>query len=1049
MDDETPITESINDETPAPEVLEAENNSEQDLGEPVAPAPEDSIVEDFSAPEDSIAEDLNVEEVADPEGEGEGEVEEHEEPEILAPEEDESIVEDEHSIVESVTVEETDPLSEEEGVEEIDGPDESALMHTDAELEEEGQNEEIGDETLDHSLVDESREEQPEYLSDAEDQDTPRPTQVLDDEADEQESASRRQSASSQRRTSLRTEALIQATAREVVAKIEADARARVSARYSEDPDTSILSSTTHESYGIDGTEMTYDEDHSDASRRESCRSTGSQIHHDVAAHSVSGESSSHPEPDDDDDVFSDHSPRSSLGSADGPIDAAYKMPPEDHTPSPKPPRVSDISGISQYEREDFVPTSRDTPRVPFRTPTAVRALQMSSPTPSVYSGGTPRSSKRHTGGFVTISRLGSPTASAQYSPKGRSTPPRFKAREAPLVLLHVTLMPLRWMWGDVLSGLDTVNCGTSDGKKRFEPSDELKTLRGAWRQLQDRIGDTVLERGILLPHPQNDYEILEERLLEALELPLRRRARILECGHYLGPAEDDEVEYEESDDDDDDTYGRSPRDRALEKRHWCNTCRGEIRYEDLGPGKTFRVKVYASNGLMKAGAWGACWKEMERVDVELEPVVETALHAELERLAAVLAEAEEEQQRELEREEERQLLQQQLAQEQDHAAEGELPPVVQSSELCRTGHGERNLSPAPSSPHPHPPSTMRITMHASPLEPLTSSPARVLSPPAARHTSPIDLSEERRFRDEERLREIYGHTPPRTHPEVDETPSSPHTTARQSSALPPHPDSYIPPPSPRSPSEEAFDRRSGRRSDDDHHQPHHPRPYQSASLQELLLESARVLLRDRRNVAIALLSFFVLIMAMRPSHAPPPLPLQQPQDSIVADKHAYHFESDAEPTLVAEMATAASEAVKADNVVQSKIAEVVAPEPSTEVATGIPCESIPSSPAEPTIRESEVVRVRETVTETVRVSVTVSELPEPETQTEAAVQSEASKHTVYETQTETVRVTESVDAEPSAETEVGLEAHDDAESPMAEPEQLEAEFEAPEAATL
>lgn len=94
MDDETPITESINDETPAPEVLEAENNSEQDLGEPVAPAPEDSIVEDFSAPEDSIAEDLNVEEVADPEGEGEGEVEEHEEPEILAPEEDESIVED-------------------------------------------------------------------------------------------------------------------------------------------------------------------------------------------------------------------------------------------------------------------------------------------------------------------------------------------------------------------------------------------------------------------------------------------------------------------------------------------------------------------------------------------------------------------------------------------------------------------------------------------------------------------------------------------------------------------------------------------------------------------------------------------------------------------------------------------------------------------------------------------------------------------------------------------------------------------------------------------
>ncbi|CRK33147.1 hypothetical protein BN1708_019201, partial [Verticillium longisporum] len=127
-----------------------------------------------------------------------------------------------------------------------------------------------------------------------------------------------------------------------------------------------------------------------------------------------------------------------------------------------------------------------------------------------------------------TISRLGSPSMSAQYSPKGRTTPSRLKPRKTtpPLVLLHATLLPLRWPWADVLEAA---------------PSDvlspEAKTLRDYWRRLHDRLDDTVCDRGVLLPHPQNDFEVLEERLLDALDLPLRRRARILECGHYLGPS--------------------------------------------------------------------------------------------------------------------------------------------------------------------------------------------------------------------------------------------------------------------------------------------------------------------------------------------------------------------------------------------------------------------------------------------------------------------------------------------------------------------------------
>jgi hypothetical protein len=150
-------------------------------------------------------------------------------------------------------------------------------------------------------------------------------------------------------------------------------------------------------------------------------------------------------------------------------------------------------------------------------------------------------------------------------------------------------------------------------------------------------MGDTVFERGILLPHPQNDYEILEERLLEALDLPMRRRARILECGHYLGPSnemsltEDSESESE----DEDSYYDGKPKRASFNRTHWCSTCHSDIRYDSLGPGKIFRVKVYASNGLMKAGAWEACWKEMERVDVELEPILEPGVQEELTQILA------------------------------------------------------------------------------------------------------------------------------------------------------------------------------------------------------------------------------------------------------------------------------------------------------------------------------------------------------------------------------------------------------------------------------
>ncbi|KKY34876.1 putative pathway-specific nitrogen regulator [Diaporthe ampelina] len=163
-----------------------------------------------------------------------------------------------------------------------------------------------------------------------------------------------------------------------------------------------------------------------------------------------------------------------------------------------------------------------------------------------------------------------------------------------------------------------------------------VKNLRIAWRQLQDRVGDTEMERGILLPHPQNDYEVLEERLLEALELPLRRRARILECGHYLGPS-NEMTPISDIDDDSEDTSDAEDAEASgkKEKKHWCKTCRGDIKYEELGSERVFRIKVYASNGLMSPGAWEACWKEMERVDIEVEPITGSPVQQELAKLGA------------------------------------------------------------------------------------------------------------------------------------------------------------------------------------------------------------------------------------------------------------------------------------------------------------------------------------------------------------------------------------------------------------------------------
>lgn len=130
-----------------------------------------------------------------------------------------------------------------------------------------------------------------------------------------------------------------------------------------------------------------------------------------------------------------------------------------------------------------------------------------------------------------------------------------------------------------------------------------------------------MLDRGILVPHPREDYDLLEERLLESLEL---RMPRILACGHFHLNA-DEEAELiaagEEIEDEDGDA-------------DICEDCGRRVRDGRYGAGTGSRrwdIKLYAANGLMRAGAWGAVWREMERVDVEICPWLGEELKRELE----------------------------------------------------------------------------------------------------------------------------------------------------------------------------------------------------------------------------------------------------------------------------------------------------------------------------------------------------------------------------------------------------------------------------------
>ncbi|KAH0847746.1 flavoprotein oxygenase [Fonsecaea pedrosoi] len=274
----------------------------------------------------------------------------------------------------------------------------------------------------------------------------------------------------------------------------------------------------------------------------------------------------------------------------------------------PRTPSKRDSHGFYSFERSGGSRPATTSPRnlrgcrAAFRHPSSVKALQMKdeamSETNSVIrhhrrTGSQMSSYSQRSLFSVRTSPTKRSSQSHHTSPLKGSTNLK---KEFPLILLHCTLLA---------------------PNQPFQPSaEESATLsellpeeyKQRWLALRDRLKDVeISSRGILIPHPKDDYELLEERLLESLELekPRIRQNHFFNTG---GTSIDSGFESGSLTEDEADLDGQG----ALK----CPDCGGHLSVEE--PRRLWDVKVFAANGLMRAGAWAAAWQEMEKVDVEI-----------------------------------------------------------------------------------------------------------------------------------------------------------------------------------------------------------------------------------------------------------------------------------------------------------------------------------------------------------------------------------------------------------------------------------------------
>ncbi|GES62339.1 flavo protein oxygenase [Aspergillus terreus] len=248
-----------------------------------------------------------------------------------------------------------------------------------------------------------------------------------------------------------------------------------------------------------------------------------------------------------------------------------------------------------------------------FRKPSSVRAMQMHTEDEGDDDDDFLTPPKRKAAGH-RLSDISARSAASSSSPLKRASPyysptgsgaakPKPK-KEYPLVLLHCNLLP------PSLPVPGLVGCPDQKILQEVLPPEYWRR----WKRLEEKVGSGVVrDRGVLISHPEDMYDVLEERLLESLELQRPR----LDHGHFLGHDADSEKEGHSTTDD--------------EEGEECPDCGGRVVHH-VGAGRKWEIRVFAANGLMKAGAWAAAWKEMEKVDVEVGLWLPSEVRRELEK---------------------------------------------------------------------------------------------------------------------------------------------------------------------------------------------------------------------------------------------------------------------------------------------------------------------------------------------------------------------------------------------------------------------------------
>ncbi|KIW30805.1 uncharacterized protein PV07_02505 [Cladophialophora immunda] len=287
----------------------------------------------------------------------------------------------------------------------------------------------------------------------------------------------------------------------------------------------------------------------------------------------------------------------------------------------PRTPSQRDSHGFYPFERSGGPRPATTSPRnlreyhSAFRHASSVKALQMRdevmSDTQSVVRH------HRRTGSQMSSYSQRS-LFSVRTSPTKRSSQSHHTSplkggtnlkKEFPLILLHCTLLPPNQRFQP--SAQESANIG------ELLPEEYKKR----WIALRDRLADVeISSRGILIPHPRDDYGLLEERLLESLELEKPR----IRHNHYFNAGDSSVDSGFES--------GSLTEDEAeLDGLGYlrCPDCGGHLQAEEAS--RRWDVKVFAANGLMRAGAWAAAWQEMEKVDVEINICLPKEICQELE----------------------------------------------------------------------------------------------------------------------------------------------------------------------------------------------------------------------------------------------------------------------------------------------------------------------------------------------------------------------------------------------------------------------------------